>query len=122
MGSPDPAGKCLDWISSPTTACGSLVNWPLLGIPSALSSVIPIAMTPRTSAVATHTIRGWLEMAVPIRVQMLSLAVPTEPYDGFTGQNIQRPQMTSRAGMRVSMASSPTTIPMAQAGPRPLWS
>ena len=42
------------------------------------------------------------------------------PKAGRTGQNTQRPQITSRAGSRVSMATRATTMPMAQTGPRPL--
>lgn len=118
-GSPDPAGKCSDWIFSPTAICGVPVNWSLLDSPSALSPSIPIAMAPRTSVVPIHTIRGRRETAVPTRVQMPSLAASADPYDGFTGQKIQRPQMTSRAGIRVTMASSPTRMPTAQAGPSP---
>jgi len=47
--------------------------------------------------VPIHTIRGRRATAVPTRDQMPTLATPAEPYDGFAGQKIHRPQMTSRA-------------------------
>ena len=42
------------------------------------------------------------------------------PSAGRTGQNTQRPQMTSRAGSRVMSTMRVTPTPMAETGPRPL--
>ena len=41
-----------------------------------------------------------------------------DPTTGRSGQNTQRPKMTSSAGSRVIMAHRPTATPMAITGPR----
>ena len=66
----------------------------------------------------TQTSRGLTAMRRPTRAQNPLVVGSSVPYAGLTGQNSQRPKITSRAGSRVIMASSATTTPIASTGPR----
>ena len=85
--------------------------------PLAFRPVRPSAITPSTSAVVTQVTLGRTAIAWPIRAQPPRLAGSAEPNAGRAGQNTHRPQITSRAGSRVSIDSNATPTPMASTGP-----
>ena len=57
-------------------------------------------------------------MRRPTLAQIPLVVGSAEPNAGLTGQNIQRPLITSRAGSSVIMETSATPTPMASTGPR----
>ena len=67
----------------------------------------------------THTVRGRTAMRLPMRAQKPLAVGSSVPKRGRTGQKIHRPKITSRAGSRVSITSSPMPMPIAATGPRP---
>ena len=79
----------------------------------------PRAHTASAAVVITQTLRGRGAIQAPTRAQKPVEVGSGEPKSGRFGQNTQRPQITSRAGSSVIMASSPTPMPMAQTGPIP---
>ena len=64
-----------------------------------------------------HTARGRTAMRRPTRAQKPLVVGSAEPYAGLTGQNTQRPVITSSAGSSVIIASSATATPIASTGP-----
>jgi hypothetical protein len=119
MGWPVPAGKCLLITCSPTTESGVVVNASALVRPSAFRERVPKATAPSTTLAATQVSRGRRAIATPTRAHKLVWVWSGVPKDGRIGQNTHRPQITSRAGSKVSMASTPTPMPIAATGPRP---
>ena len=79
----------------------------------------PSVATASSTAVTIHTGRGRRAMRLPIRAHGPRLVGSSEPYRGRSGQNTQRPVMTSSAGSSVIMASRPTPTPIAATGPSP---
>jgi hypothetical protein len=119
-GCPAPAGKCRASTRSPATESGVPRNESALDSPLAFRPVSPSAITPSTSAVVTQVSLGRTAMARPTRAQPPRAVGSGEPKTGRAGQNTHRPQLTSSAGRRVSMASRATPTPMASTGPMPL--
>lgn len=87
--------------------------------PLALSDTRPTQQAPSASAVPTQTFRGRCPIQPPTCAQLPVFVGSAVPYAGRTGQNTQRPQITSSAGSSVSIASSATATPIAQTGPSP---
>ena len=67
----------------------------------------------------THTLRGLGAMRLPTRAQKPVLVGSGDPNVGRLGQKIQRPQITSRAGSRVTITRKVTAMPTARTGPMP---
>ncbi len=88
--------------------------------PVAFSETSPTQQAASASAVPTHTLRGRRAIHSPTCAQRPERVGSGVPKAGRTGQNTQRPRITSSAGSRVSIATSATRTPIAQTGPRPL--
>src|SRR6185369_11229596 len=81
--------------------------------------VSPRARPTSTSTVDAQTTRERRPTRPASRVQIPGRSGRSDPYCGMDGQNADRPNSTSNAGNRVSMASSAQAMPMAPIGPRP---
>jgi hypothetical protein len=79
----------------------------------------PQPSAPSTTTVVTHTVRGLRLTRCPILAHRPSLVGSWVPTCGTTGQNTQRPTITSRAGKSVIMAMRATATPTAATGPSP---
>ena len=66
-----------------------------------------------------QTRRGRGAIRLPTLAQKPGLVGSGEPNVGRFGQKIQRPQITSRAGSRVTITRNVTPTPTARTGPRP---
>jgi hypothetical protein len=117
-GSPAPAAKWRASTCSPVTASGLLRKASLFCRPLAFSPVSPNAIAASTTAVTTQVSRGRRAMRAPIRAHSPRSVGSADPSVGRTGQNIHRPKTTSSAGSSVTMAPSPTAMPIAITGPR----
>ncbi len=95
------------------------MNVPAVLRPLALSETRPTQQAASASAVPIHTLRGRCPIHAPTCAQLPVFVGSAVPYPGRTGQNTQRPKITSSAGSRVSIATSATSTPIAQTGPRP---
>ena len=119
-GEPPPAGKCAASTSAPTTESGLLTNACAAVSPLAFMPVAVNATAPRITAVTIHTSLARLATALPTRAHSPPLVGSALPNAGRAGQKIHRPKITSSAGSRVSIASSPMPMPIALTGPSPL--
>ncbi len=70
-------------------------------------------------AVTIQTLRGLGAIQLPTRAQKPWLVGSSDPNVGRFGQNTQRPQMTRRAGRRVTITRKVTLMPTASTGPMP---
>ncbi len=95
------------------------VNVPAVLRPVAFSDTSPAVQAASASAVPIHTLRGRWAIQAPVRAHRPVRVGSGVPKAGRTGQNTQRPQATSSAGSRVSIATRATATPIAQTGPRP---
>jgi hypothetical protein len=118
-GSPAPAGKCCASTVSAVIDWGCPRNdWAVVSVPT-LKPMRPREARARSSAVTTHTRRGCRAIIRPTRAQTPCAVGSSVPNRGRTGQNTHRPQITSRAGSSVIMASRPRKMPIAATGPSP---
>ena len=124
-GVPEPPGKCSLSNAWPSRAWDSPSTNSLEGTPSALSWVIPSAMTASSRVVTIHVTRGRRAMRratfgqTPRRATTSS-ASTWAPNFGRTGQNAARPAQSMSAGSSVSAVSTAKTMPIAETGPR-IW-
>ncbi len=118
-GSPAPAGKCCASTASALIDCGVPRNdWAVVSVPT-LKPMRPRDAQARSSAVTTQTRRGCRAIIRPTRAQKPCVVGSSVPNLGRTGQKTHRPQITSRAGSSVIMASRPSAMPIAATGPSP---
>lgn len=92
-----------------------------------LKPISPSQAQPSSTAVTAHTARGRRAITPPAvdarspgpRAHGPPADGSAVPNRGRTGQKIHRPVITSRAGSKVIMTSSPTPMPIAATGPSP---
>ena len=118
-GSALPAGK--DWArrSLAEIASGFWRNWSEDLSPVSMKAM-PAAMTASTTSVMLMTRFGCAATRSPTLRQSDWLSARADsPSRGTRGQKIQRSKMTSTAGSTRSTKKAATTMPTAQASPRP---
>ena len=114
-----PAGKDSARRSPAAIASGSSRNWSARPSPVSTRSS-PIASSARTAVVVPTSSAGRRCTTPPTRRQSeVCSASGVAPSRGTRGQNTHRPHSTSRAGSTTSTNDAATTMPIAQASPRP---
>ena len=118
VGALEPAGNDCSSARCPSTD-STVPRNALVVVRSSSSVRTPSAIVPSASALTIHTSRCRRSIHSPSRRQAPCRAVSSLPNRGTNGQNARRPQIRSRVGSSVIIASAATATPMAPTGPRP---
>ena len=117
VGSPDPAGKCSESFSKPTTESGLPVNASEVASPLVLSCVANDIAITKNSPVTIQVCRGFLPTKPATFDQSPESCSSASSCIGRLGQNIHRPASTRIAGSIVSITNWAASTPIAATGP-----